>query len=467
MTITVVRAVFCVLQAINPMLGVAVAAGQTVAAKNLQARGIIFMSSQRIPMAGCVDIMVLDKTGTITKDAMEFHSVQICENGVMGTVYTADRLVDMPMLMQCLMASCHKLSPFKGEYTGNHVEIEMFKALGSWTLETSNESRIVTNGAVCLKVLRVLDFDHVKMISGCVCRLPNGETYVFIKGAASAVNSLCLDTSQEFGPESDAWSKKCYYVLGCAARQLGASTPGDIARNDLECGLKHCGLMMFKNELKPDSIFALAELRSGSTAVTICTGDNLLAGISVAKQVGVIATHQLILRLEADEDAISWIDMDGKSLRVDGRNLAALSACIVMEQTDWEALRRSPLLRFVLPHVRVFGRMKPEGKVAVVEELQALGYYVGMCGDGGNDCGALRTAHVGLALTEADASIVAPFCAGQDRSLLLLVQLLKEGRACLATNVACFSYYLGYGLTVTSATKTTLTLLNDSNPPEW
>ncbi len=29
--------------------------------------------------------------------------------------------------------------------------------------------------------------------------------------------------------------------------------------------------------------------------------------------------------------------------------------------------------------------------------------------DGGNDCGALRSAHAGLALSEAEASVVSPF----------------------------------------------------------
>lgn len=37
----------------------------------------------------------------------------------------------------------------------------------------------------------------------------------------------------------------------------------------------------------------------------------------------------------------------------------------------------------------------------------------GMAGDGGNDCGALRASHAGIALSKAEASLVAPFSSGR------------------------------------------------------
>jgi cation-transporting ATPase 13A3/4/5 len=58
---------------------------------------------------------------------------------------------------------------------------------------------------------------------------------------------------------------------------------------------------------------------------------------------------------------------------------------------------------------QIFARMSPDEKHELVEKLQSLEYCVGFCGDGANDCGALKAADVGVSLSEAEASVAAPF----------------------------------------------------------
>lgn len=68
-----------------------------------------------------------------------------------------------------------------------------------------------------------------------------------------------------------------------------------------------------------------------------------------------------------------------------------------------------------------------------------------MCGDGANDCGALKAADVGLSLSEAEASIAAPFTS-QVQDISSVVTLLKEGRCALTTSFTNFKFIELYAL---------------------
>lgn len=93
----------------------------------------------------------------------------------------------------------------------------------------------------------------------------------------------------------------------------------------------------------------------------------------------------------------------------------------------------------------VFARMSPDQKQSLILELQTLGYYVAMCGDGANDCGALKAAHTGISLSEAESSVASPFTS-KNATIACVPNIIKEGRCALVTSVAIFKYMAAYSL---------------------
>lgn len=104
---------------------------------------------------------------------------------------------------------------------------------------------------------------------------------------------------------------------------------------------------------------------------------------------------------------------------------------------------------------QIFARMSPDEKHELVEKLQSIDYNCGFCGDGANDCGALKAADVGISLSEAEASVAAPFTsrvfdiscvpeiiryASPHNSLTSTHTERSEGRAALVTSFCCFKY---------------------------
>ena len=101
--------------------------------------------------------------------------------------------------------------------------------------------------------------------------------------------------------------------------------------------------------------------------------------------------------------------------------------------------------RLILKNGRVFARMAPEHKALLVEAYKKEGFTTLMCGDGANDCAALRTAHVGVSLSEEDASIAAGFTS-LTPDVSCIFELLREGKCSLTTSIQTFKYMMLYSM---------------------
>lgn len=69
-----------------------------------------------------------------------------------------------------------------------------------------------------------------------------------------------------------------------------------------------------------------------------------------------------------------------------------------------------------------------------------------MCGDGANDCGALKAAHVGISLSDAESSVASPFTA-KEQNISCVPKIIREGRAALVTSFGVFKIMVCYSLT--------------------
>jgi magnesium-transporting ATPase (P-type) len=175
----------------------------------------------------------------------------------------------------------------------------------------------------------------------------------------------------------------------------------------------------------------------------------VFTGINIAKESGMILPgRRVLLASELKSDgSIVWLNEEDKVASLpESLEASDSDVDLAMRGSLWEALLASNPEKAaeLADHIRVFGRCTPHHKVSVVTNCIDRGYITLMCGDGGNDCGALKTAHVGIALSDAEASVVSPFTS-LDKSITSVVAVVSEGRCALASALASYKFMIMYG----------------------
>lgn len=117
-----------------------------------------------------------------------------------------------------------------------------------------------------------------------------------------------------------------------------------------------------------------------------------------------------------------------------------------LSDSEDDSTKSPDWLELILDKCRIYARMSPADKQLLVELMQASGKRcVAFVGDGPNDIGALKAADVGLSLSEAEASVAAPFTS-QHRDIRCVVNVIREGRASLATSFSAFKFMAMYSM---------------------
>lgn len=143
--------------------------------------------------------------------------------------------------------------------------------------------------------------------------------------------------------------------------------------------------------------------------------------------------------IEDEEDAMS-----PESVLV---NMPTERFHFALDGPTWNAIQTHfpQFLIKIIARGTVFARFRPEQKSQIVVRFQQFDYIVAMCGDGANDCGALKAAHIGISLSQAEASVAAPFTS-KDQNISCVKHLILEGRCALVTSFGLFKYMTMYSL---------------------
>ncbi|XP_038318756.1 probable cation-transporting ATPase 13A5 isoform X2 [Canis lupus familiaris] len=474
---------------VPPVLPAALTTGIVYAQKRLKKKKIFCISQQRINMCGQINLVCFDKTGTLTEDGLDLWGVVPTADNCFQEVHSFASGKDLPWSPLCAaMASCHSLILLNGTIQGDPLDLKMFEGT-AWIMEDCSadyckfgmldSNTIIKPGpkaswspVEAIAILRQFPFSSSLQRMSVVTQLAGEDHFhVYVKGAPEMLAKFCKSETvpKDFPQKLRSYTIQGFRVIALAHKALKIeklSEVQNLAREKVESELTFLGLLIMENRLKKETKPVLKELSEAHIRMVMITGDNLQTAITVAKNSEMIPRGSQVILVEANEPedfvpaSVTWQLIEDQENGL-GRNETYLNignssvpdgtrgSCyhFAMSGKSYQVIFQhfNSLLPKILVNGTIFARMSPAQKSSLVEEFQKLNYYVAMCGDGANDCGALKMAHAGISLSEQEASVASHFTSKM-ANIECVPQLIREGRAALVSSFGVFKYLTMYGL---------------------
>ncbi len=332
---------------------------------------------------GGMDLLCLDKTGTLTGDELVLEYFMDLFGNESGKVLDAAYL-----------------NSLYHSGLGSHLDGTILKS-------ATQPSTCAHFSAVSdeWEKLDELPFDYVRKCASVLVRDKTGNRWLITKGSVQSVYGRCSfvrcggqsvpvdpgDTSsvQAIVGEMTEDGMKVLAVAVKQMQQAEKLEPED------EHELTLIGYLAFFDAPKRSASAALEKLRLLKVQPRVLTGDELSVTLSICRRLG-IPTDSTLTGNQLE------------SLSPDERMLA-------IERTA------------------VFAELTPQQKAAIVQQLHQNGHTVGFLGDGMNDIAAMAAADVGISVdTAAEAAKEAADVILLKKDLNVLEQGILEGRSAFA-----------------------------------
>ena len=377
-----VRALDLITIVVPPALPATLTIGTNFAISRLKRNQIFCISPQRVNVGGKIDVMCFDKTGTLTEEGLDVLGIRAVlrpgdrfsdilsnvNSAFPGSSYERDPTIDYSVHQALVhtMATCHSLRQVGRELVGDPLDLKMF-SFTTWSFEEAaqqinladDEERNKLSPSVArpppgsrfeagldetsqtpveLGVLKQFEFSsQLRRASVIVTQFGANSGEVYLKGAPETMRDVCRPETFPIDYEEllSHYTHRGFRVIGCATKNMPKMNwvkVQKMSRQDAESNLTFLGFIIFENKLKPSTPGIIRELSLASVQKVMCTGDNILTAISVARECGLVdsSAHCFVPHF-ADGDArnplsrLRWESVDNPNFELDERTLMPLA----------------------------------------------------------------------------------------------------------------------------------------------